>query len=370
MQHIRVGVIGTGNWANYGHLPAMALVPGFEVRVVQARRREAAVTTASRFGIPRVVDTVEELVSADDVDLVVVLTTAPQHAESVRAAVAAGKHVYSEWPLTTGSGIASELLTLAEEAGVRHFVGLQRRLAPHTRYIADLVREGYIGELRSARMHVSMNYLQATRVAALAWTAPDENFSSVAAIYGGHFLDMLFAMTGGPDSLSASLVNQFPLVTIAETQEQIHTTSPDQLVLHARTASGVVFTVHIEGGKRNGSGVEIDLTGTGGDIRVTNVSAFGGVGEDYVVEGAHGDDLPLSQLVVPASYDWLPANELASSVQELGHLYAAISRDLDGGSRVAPDLADGLWMHRFFDAMQASSDTGSASVGLTQPDHR
>src|ERR1700712_4964895 len=163
MDIIRVGIIGAGNWARHGHLRVLDLLPQYEVVAVQARRREAATGAAALFRIPHVVDTVAELVALPDVDLVVVLNTAPQHAETVRAAIAAGKNVYCEWPLTVSSDVAEELAALAQAAGVRHFVGLQRRLAPHNRYLRDLIAENYVGKLRSVRMHVSMNYFQALR---------------------------------------------------------------------------------------------------------------------------------------------------------------------------------------------------------------
>jgi len=51
-----------------------------------------------------------------------------------KAAIAAGKDVYSEWPLTTKTSDSEELLALAEVQGVRHIVGLQRRLGPSARY--------------------------------------------------------------------------------------------------------------------------------------------------------------------------------------------------------------------------------------------
>jgi predicted dehydrogenase len=352
---IRVGLIGAGNWANHGHLRVLDLLPDYEVVAVQARRREAAETAAERYSIRHIVDTVEDMVVLPDVDLVLVLNTAPQHAATVRTVIAARKDVYCEWPLTVNSDTARELADLARAAGVRHFVGLQRRLAPHNRYLRDLLADGYVGKLRSVRMHVSMNYFQALRSQALRWTAPAENFSSVIAIYAGHFLDMLFQAVGRPTEVSALLVNQFPKVTIAGTGEVIPTTNPDQLLLSARLAGSAVLSVHIEGGKRNGSGVQIDITGDQGDIRITNISAFGDVGDDYVIEGAHGDNLPLAPLEIPASYDWLPPSGLPSAVLELANLYAAFARDPIAGTHDAPDFDDAVWLHRLFDLMETSS---------------
>lgn len=359
---IRVGLIGAGNWAAYGHIPALQRLSDYEVTAVHARRPEQAEAVARRFGIRHVVPTAEALAQHPEVDLVLVLTTAPQHADGVRAAIAAGKHVYSEWPLTTGPEAADELLRRAREAGVRHVVGLQRRLSPTNRYLRDLLAQGYVGNLRSVRLHVSMNYFQARRSNALRWTVPPENFSSVVAIYAGHFLDALFAVTGRPEGFSGLLANQFKEVTIAETGERFRTTTPDQLVMAGLLPGNAVFSVHVEGGKRNGSGVQLDITGDAGDLRVTNVSAFGDLGQDYVIEGAHGDDLPLETLVVPEHYDWLPADPsaapLPSSVHELAQLYAAFARDLRTGTETAPTFADGVWMHRLLDQAAASSDTG------------
>ena len=355
---IRVGLVGVGNWATHGHLRVLTLLPEYEVVAVQARRREAAEAAARRFGIPRVISSVEELVALPDVDMVLVLNTAPQHADTVRAAIAAGKHVFCEWPLTVSSVVARDLAQLANAAGVRHVVGLQRRLAPHNLYVRDLIRDGYVGNLRSVRMHVSMNYFQALRSKALAWTAPPENCSSVVVIYAGHFLDMLFQAVGRPMSLSALLVNQFPVVTIRETGETIPTTAPDQLVLAARLGGTAVLSVHIEGGKRNGSGVQIDVTGDQGDLRITNRSAFGGIGDDYTVEGAHGDDLPLAMLPVPVPGEGLPPSDLPSAVLELAHLYAAFARDLATGSHTAPTFEDAVWLHGLFDRFDTSSRQG------------
>jgi predicted dehydrogenase len=273
--------------------------------------------------------------------------------------IAAGKDVYCEWPLTVSTRIAEELASAARKAGVRHVVGLQRRLSPHNRFLRDLLADGYVGQVRSVRMHVSMNYFQALRSQTLRWTAPPENFSSVIAIYAGHFLDMLFNAVGKPSTLSALMVNQFKDVVIAETGEVIPTTTPDQLVLSAGLAGNAVLSVHIEGGKRNGSGVQIDITGDQGDLKITNRSAFGSVGDDYVIEGAHGNNLPLGQLEIPAVYNWLPDSDLPSAVLELANLYVAFARDDPDDPHPAPTFDDAVWLHSLFDRFETSSASGT-----------
>lgn len=365
---IRIGLVGIGNWALHGHVRVLKLLPQYELTAIYAQRADAAKRAAETFGIPDVVDSLEALAAHPEVDLVVVLTTAPQHEKAVRAAIAAKKNVYCEWPLSTQVSTSEELLRLAKEAGVSTVVGLQRRFAPHNRYLTHLLRDGYVGKLRSVRMHVSMNYFQALRSQALRWTVPEENFSSVVAIYGGHFMDLLLAATGWPVSMVAVSANQFKQVTIAETGEVMPASTPDQLVLSGELQGGAVLSVHIEGGKRNGSGVQIDITGDEGDIRIVNRSAFGDVGDDYVITGAHGDDQPMATLEVPPSYQRLPPSDLPSAVLELAELYAAYADDVHTGSRNATTFGDAVRMHRLIaDALEFSRSGERVNVSAPTP---
>jgi predicted dehydrogenase len=267
---IRVGVVGVGNWGRYGHLPALQLLPDFEIIAVSSRRKEYAEQVANEVGIPRAFTDTNELINQPDIDLVVVLPPAPHHATLVRAAISAGKDVYCEWPLTTKIEDSEDLLAKAKAAGVRSIVGLQRRLGASARYVRDLLAEGYVGQIRSVRMHVSMNYFQARRSADLEWTIPVENFLHILSIYGGHFMDLLFHLVGAPKTVSAEVHNQFPEVTIIETEKTYTSTAPDQVLAIGELATGGVFTLQIEGGKRNNSGVQIDITGTEGDLKSSN----------------------------------------------------------------------------------------------------
>jgi len=359
---IRVGLVGIGNWAQHGHVRVLSLLPQYEISAIYSQRFESAQAAADTLAIPCVAQSLDELVNHPEVDLVIVVTTAPQHEEAVRAAIAAGKDVYCEWPLTTSTAVSQELACLARQAGVRNIVGLQRRPAPHNRYLQDLLQQGYVGKVRSVRIHVSMNYFQALRPNALRWTVPVENFSSVISIYAGHFLDMLFTAIGWPVNVSGLIVNQFDTVTIKETAERLSSSAPDQMVIAGQLEDGALLSVHIEGGKRNGSGVQIEITGHEGDLRITNTSPFGDVGQDYQIEGAHGDNLPMEVLPVPASYLRLPPSDLPSSVLELAELYHVYAQDLAEGTHAAATFEDAVRMHTLLDGVLASSQTGRRTL--------
>lgn len=355
---IRVGLVGVGNWALHGHVRVLSLLPQYEIAAIYSQRHDAAKAAAKQFGIRHVVESLDALVNHPEVDLVVVLTTAPQHEQGVRAAIAAGKDVYCEWPLTTLTPTSEELTQLAKQAGVRHIVGLQRRHAPHNRYLRDLLERGYVGKVRSVRMHVSINDFQALRPDALRWTVPVENFSSVIAIYAGHFLDMLFTATGWPVSISGWVVSQFDKVRILETGEIFDSTAPDQMVLTGQLADGGLLSIHVEGGKRSGAGVQIDITGHEGDLRITNTAAFGAVGDDYVIEGAHDDSAPLQILPIPDRYLRLPPADLPSAVLELGELYYAHALDVERDTQTVATFEDAVRLHTLLDAALTASQTG------------
>jgi predicted dehydrogenase len=354
---IRVGVIGAGTWAEYGHLPALKLLPEYELTAIYSRSGVKAGELVERHGFKYAVDTMEALVSHPEVDLVLVLTPAPQHEQGIRAAIAAGKDVYCEWPLTPSTALSRELTALAQQAGVRTLVGLQRRLAPGYRYLRDVMAQDYIGELRSVRMHISVEYFQRERPASLYYTVPEANFSSLLSIYGGHFLDALFStMVGFPQSLSALTINQFKEVTLVETGEKLPHSSPDQVVLAGTFPNGAALTVHLEAGKRNNYGVQLDITGSKGDLKVSNTTSFGDAFN--VIEGARGDAKPLAVLTIPAEYQWLPASELGSSVLELANLYAAHARDVATGSTLAPTFEDAITMHELMEQIIESDKSG------------
>src|ERR1700712_3290653 len=94
VQRIRAGVVGVGNWANYGVLPVLDLLPQYEITAIYSQRADAAMAAAAKYKIKHIAGTQDELVAHPEVDLVLVLTTGPQHETALRAAIAAGKDVY------------------------------------------------------------------------------------------------------------------------------------------------------------------------------------------------------------------------------------------------------------------------------------
>ena len=113
---LKVGIIGCGAiiaqyLANFRKLSQIDLVAVADLDPARAQ----AVADAYE-GVRAI--SVEELLAADDVELVLNLTIPAAHAEVALKAIAAGKSVYGEKPLAATTAEARQVLDAAREAGV------------------------------------------------------------------------------------------------------------------------------------------------------------------------------------------------------------------------------------------------------------
>jgi predicted dehydrogenase len=112
----RVGIIGCGDVTNL-YLPGCARFPIIELGACADIDPGRAADLAARGGFPAV--STDDLLADPGIEIVLVLTPPAAHAAVSMAAIAAGKHVYSEKPLATDRDGATAILAAAETAGVR-----------------------------------------------------------------------------------------------------------------------------------------------------------------------------------------------------------------------------------------------------------
>ena len=137
---IRLGVIGANihrGWAVRSHLPALVASPEFELTAVCTTRMESAEESQKMFGAKLAFDDYREMLAHPDIDAVAVVLRVPAHYEPTMAALNAGKHVYTEWPLGRTTTEAQEMADLARSKGVA-----QHGWAPSPSESGHPVREG------------------------------------------------------------------------------------------------------------------------------------------------------------------------------------------------------------------------------------
>lgn len=113
---ICVGVIGSGIISEIYLKNMTTRFPQIWVKAVASKHKEHAQARADQFGI--LCYTVDELLADKEIDLVVNLTPVGAHYSIIRAALEAGKHVYTEKTMTDSPETAAELLALAKEKGL------------------------------------------------------------------------------------------------------------------------------------------------------------------------------------------------------------------------------------------------------------
>src|SRR5262249_31903932 len=218
---IRVGIVGASpqSWAAAAHLPALAHLDELTVTAVATTRQDSAREAAGTFGVRHAFASAEELASHPEVDLVVASVKVPAHAAVIRAALAAGKHVYAEWPLGVDLAEATALAHAAAAAGVVHAVNLQAYHSPGARFVADLLADGRIGPVESVSMTAAGDPLGGRRIPrSLAWSTEPAAGHNLLTVMAGHALAALQRVAGPLADLPAVLANHHDPVVAAQTR--------------------------------------------------------------------------------------------------------------------------------------------------------
>lgn len=154
MKPIGVGIIGASpgtGWAAATHVPALQALPQYDLRAVATSRVESARRAAAEWSVDGF-DDPRQLITHPGVDLVVVAVKVPDHQDLLTQALAAGKMVFSEWPLGVDLAQAEDLTAKAAAAGVATAIGLQARFDPVIAHLRDLVRQGYLGRVLATNL--------------------------------------------------------------------------------------------------------------------------------------------------------------------------------------------------------------------------
>ncbi len=149
---LRIGVIGCGNVLGAYRVPIDRLRARGEATVTIAGGREWQRDAAcAALGMPRFTTSAQEVISSPDVDLVIILTSMPEHSHVAMAALRAGKHVLVEKPLATTLEDARSLVELAKRSSGLLVCAPFTILSPTFQTIARRIRFGDIGKPYSAR---------------------------------------------------------------------------------------------------------------------------------------------------------------------------------------------------------------------------
>lgn len=332
---IGLGVISDQYLDTLREHPAVRITAVADLRVDRASEVAAALPGARALGV-------DELLAADDVDVVVNLTVPAAHADIARAAIAAGKRVFGEKPLATTFDDAQQIMTDAEAAGVA--VGS----APDT-----VLGTG----IQTARAAVESGLIGAPTGATATWVSPGhEHWHPNPDFYyregGGPLFDM------GPYYLTSLVHLLGPVVAVSgevsrgrgereigsgpRAGERIAVEVDTHVTGTLRHASGALSSVTFSFDAGGSTAAPIEVHGQAGSLAVPDPNEFDGEVRHRAVGSAEWVALPATAGYVGAGRgvglidmvrgDGRASGEMALHVTEIMTALPGSARD---GRRIA-----------------------------------
>ncbi|WP_114853120.1 Gfo/Idh/MocA family protein [Brachybacterium sp. YJGR34] len=255
-QDIRVGVIGVGRMGA-DHVERISRrIKGARVSVISDYLRETAEKVSAAAPGSRVVDTPEEVISAEDVDAVLIASPGQFHRDQVLAAIAAGKPVLCEKPLAMNPSDAYDVV-LAEHGTGRAYVslGFMRRFDAGYGQLKDALDAGELG----APLILNCKHRNADVL---------PGFTNVHMVYDSAVHEI--------DAISFFL--EEPVVSVQTLTPRSTENAPeglsDPMLLLFRTASGTLVTDELYVNTRSGYEVRTELVGSQGSATIGQESGL------------------------------------------------------------------------------------------------
>ena len=160
---VRFGIVSTAD-INRLLIPGAHASDKVELIAVASREQSKAEAYAREWDIERAYGSYEALLEDPDVEAVYISLPNTMHCEWSIRAVEAGKHVLCEKPLSRHPEEVEQAFDAAERAGRLLSEAFMYRHNPQTMRLAELVREGAIGELRLIRSVFSYSLYDADNI--------------------------------------------------------------------------------------------------------------------------------------------------------------------------------------------------------------
>ena len=196
---MRIGIVGCGAIAREAHLPVLMEEREVEVAVLCDRDRGNATLAARESGVDAVITT-EVAALAGKVDAAIVAVPPRFHAPIAIQLMELGIDVLCEKPLAITVADGQTMDEAARRTGRVLAVALMMRFFPHNRWLADLVEDGEVGEVREVVVEDG---------APLDWPMMSNGYFDRNATGGGvlfdsgvHLLDRVLWLFGDLDQLA------------------------------------------------------------------------------------------------------------------------------------------------------------------------
>jgi predicted dehydrogenase len=356
---IRVGIVGAtvtvggSGWGAHAHVPALHALPEYELKAVCTAHEETAKASAAAFKVGLAFHNIDDMLADPDIDLVAVSVRVPGHNDLVMKALRAGKAVFCEWPLGANLREAEAMAALARERSLRTAVGLQARSDPTLMYARELVRQGHIGEVLTAKLSV-ISQATVDRGEGRVWQGNRANGANTLTISGGHAIDALCFVLGEFSQVSARVATRIKQWHNTDTDENVTVDAPDNISVIGQLRSGAEVVVQVATVPSNPSGNNLEIYGSEGTLTLSAGSA--NIGPN-VLYGARGKEA-LEKMEAPDRFKLVPEGTPAGPPRNVAQGYVRLADALQTGDPYDPDFDMAVRRHRLIDAIERSSAEG------------
>ena len=296
MDKLGIGIIGCGNISTT-YFSLAPMFKGIEMRACADVTMAAAMARAEEYGV--VAQSVEDLLGNPAVDVVINLTIPDAHFGVSKAALLAGKHVWSEKPLVLSMAEGLELRHLAAAGGLRVGCAPDTFLGGSHQFARAMIDEGKIGRVIAGSAAVMGHGME-------HWH-PNPDFFFVPG--GGPILDMgpyyIANMINliGPIKRVAALANaSSPVRTISSAPragEKIVVKTPTNIHALLEFHNGATMNLSASWDIWSHKREHMEIYGNEGSIYVPDPNFFGGTvemaGRDGLIKEAALWDHPFGR---------------------------------------------------------------------------
>jgi len=193
-------MIGLGWWGRH-MVNSVKGSDKLEIVRLTARRPERHKDFSDETGIP-LLDDYQKTLEDPEVDAVILCTPHSQHEEQVHAAIAHGKQIFCEKPLSLTKASAERMVAATRDAGLIMGVGHERRFESTMEEIRRMVASGELGTHLHAEANFSHDIF--TSVESDNWRGSKEEAPAAGMTgMGVHLTDLFISMLGPVEAVTA-----------------------------------------------------------------------------------------------------------------------------------------------------------------------
>ncbi len=342
MEKVKIGILGLGAISGIYLQNLTEVFQDVEVAGVYDLFADKVAAVTEKYSTAKTYASMEEMLQDKELEIILNLTRPLEHYETTKAALLAGKHVYSEKPLASTYEQGCELVTLAQEKGLMLGGAPDTFLGAGIQTCRKLIADGFIGTPIGAAARMVCHGHE-------GWhPAPEFYYQSGAGPMmdmGPYYLTALVNLLGGVKEVTGVVSKGFETRTITSQPhygQNIKVEVPTHVNGILKFANGAVGTITTTFDVYDNQTV-LEIYGTKGTLRAPDPNGFGGPVQLLRAEDGAFKEMPL-------------LFEYRENSRGLG--VADMARALRSGRQMRADYSQTLHVLELMTAFEKSSVQG------------